>query len=140
MQKVLRSRKWAVRSWWDFACGLEMVKKWLCIWSHLGWNLLNCTFGRLGGSKTDFLRKVIPASNFLKIFQLFRSAVRSLTGRRVIARRQVGSDRSQNFSKNRDFWQFFRDFWLFSETIDFWPLTPMMKVVCRRKVVGVIEV
>ena len=53
-----------------------------------------------GGSKTDFLRKVIPARNFLKFFQLFCFAVRSSTGISVMACREVGSHRSRNFSKS----------------------------------------
>ena len=76
-----------------------------------------------GGLKSDFLRKVIPARNFLKLFQFLCCAIRSTTGKSVITRRDIGSDRIQNFSINCDLWQFFCDFWRFSEMIDFdlWP-------------------
>ena len=95
--------------------------------SLLGYILQICLWEKIlqveGGSKSDFLRKVIPARNFLKFFHLLCCAIRSTTGRSVIARRDVVCDRSQNFSKNCDLWQFFRDLWRFSEMIDFdlWP-------------------
>ena len=72
-----------------------------------------------GGVKMRLLRTFIPTWNFLKLFQIFYWAVRSSTARSFIVRREVRSDRNQNFSKKRDFDISFVISWLFSDFCPF---------------------
>ena len=77
-------------------------------------------------------------SHFLLEKNFFFSKGQKLgRGIHVWATSQTRGDRSQFFEKFQDFWQFLVIFDFFSKMVDFWPLLPMIRNVCRQKIVGV---
>ena len=89
-------------------------------------------FASWGGKIATFWKKSSPHELFWNFFTFFQKKLWSSTGRGVIPRNEVRSHRSQKFSKNHNFWLFLHFFWIFSQMVDFWIVTSMIKVVCRR--------
>ena len=104
------------------------------------WNSPSWTFWEVGGVSYWLFEKnsqKIPL--FIRKIFFFSKGQRLGRGSHVWATSQTRSDRSQFFEKFQDFWQFLVIFDFSSKMVDFWPLLPMIRNVCRRKIVGVYQ-